>query len=264
MIDQIEHALRNLRGKHPLVLCLTNVVTMDFMANVLLALGAAPMMSSNDAELDELLQISGAIYVNIGTLDECFMVHSYKALDLAKKYSKPLILDPVGAGASHIRTELALSLSPHASIIRGNASEIMAIQHGGLLKSKGVEALHTVHEAKLSAANLSASLKTVVVVSGEEDFVVDKTNAREKEFKFGSELMPKITGMGCSLTAVMAAFAAVTPDPFEAAFIAAAYFSLCGSIAAKKANKPGSFRVAFIDALYEANFKEMKDIIHAV
>ncbi len=257
MLPSLEKALTQLRQLKPLVLCLTNQVTMDFMANCLLSLGAAPIMTQDARELNELMQICHALNLNIGTLDMEFIERASTAIHLAQTYHKPIILDPVGAGATQIRTASSRSLLVSAHIIRGNASEIMAIVDN-VNKTLGVESTHQVSDAALSATLLAKRHQCTVVVSGEQDFVTD--GQRDDLLLFGSPLMPLVTGMGCALTAVIAAFKAVIPDPYEAARLATAYFGLCGHLAARKTDKPGSFRTHFIDELYNAHFAEMQDV----
>jgi len=251
MLNKIELAITELRQKKPLVLCLTNNVTMEFVANCLLALGAAPIMSDEPREFEELVQLSNAIYINIGTLNTQFVANAKILAQLAQKYTKPLILDPVGAGASSIRTETAANLAPFADVIRGNASEIIALS-GALEKPLGVESRQPVDAAKNYASELATKYHCVVAVSGPEDFI---TNGKENEIlQYGSPIMSKITGMGCSLTAVIAAFCGSSSNNFFVATqLAVGYFGLCGSAAAKKTSYPGSFRVAFIDTLNEMN-----------
>lgn len=261
MLHDLEKALIQLRQLKPLVLCLTNYVTMDFMANCLLSLGAAPIMSHDTRELEELVRISHVVNLNIGTLDREFIERVYTAAQLAQKYKKPIILDPVGAGATHVRTASARDLMEHADIVRGNASEIMALLDN-INKTLGVESTHHVADAAQSASILASNHQCIVVVSGEHDIVTD--GQKNERLTFGSPLMPLVTGMGCTLTAVIAAFRAVVPNSYEAATLATAYFSLCGSIAAKKADKPGSFRTLFIDELYAADFAQMREVPHAV
>lgn len=247
MHNLIRAAKAEIRANKPIILCLTNMVTMDFMANSLLALGAAPIMSCDDRELEELITLSAAVNLNIGTLDTTFILRCQKAAEIARFLQKPVILDPVGAGASLIRTQSARELMECADIIRGNASEIMALLDMDI-PTAGVESMHTTPVARDSADVLALKLKNTVVVSGEEDYV---SNGLQREsLYFGSPLMPFVTGMGCTLTAVIAAFRAILPDSFEAARLATAYFGLCGQVAEQTAKTPGSFRTAFIDALY--------------
>ena len=257
MINNIESNLKILRQTKPLVLSLTNYVTMDFMANTLLALGAAPIMSEELQEIEELVQISNAVNINIGTLTDKFIEKAKFTCIVAKKYNKPVILDPVGVGASKIRTTTARELLPFADIIRGNASEIIAISDISS-KTLGVESTHEVKAALHIAKELALQRNKVVIVSGAEDFITDGT--RHQTLNFGSNLMPLVTGMGCSLTAVIAAFKAVIPDSFEAATLSVAYFSLSGQIAEYSTKLPGSFRTAFIDNIYQPNWLEMRKL----
>ena len=261
MLYDLEKALLQLRATKPLILCLTNHVTMDFMANCLLSLGAAPIMSQDERELQELVQISHVVNINIGTLNADFINSANTAIQFAKKYNKPIILDPVGAGATNIRTNTARSLMVAADIIRGNASEIMALLDD-VNTTLGVESTSGVSDAAYSAIMLARRHACTIVVSGEQDFVTD--GEQETLLGFGSSLMPLVTGMGCALTAVVAAFKAIVPNAHEAARLAVAYYSLCGSLAAQKTNQPGSFRTHFIDEIYMADFAAMKNIPHAV
>jgi len=259
MLTNLEHALTLLRRQKPLVLCLTNQVTMDFMANCLLSLGAAPVMTQDAEELEELIFISQAININIGTLDHAFLERAKHALTQTNTLAKPIILDPVGAGATRLRTRAAKTLANGADIIRGNASEIMALVDNAH-QTLGVESTHNVSDAKQSARTLANQHQCTVVVSGAEDFITD--GSKDHALTFGSPLMPLVTGMGCALTAVIAAFRAVISSPYEAACIGTNYFSLCGSLAAKKGDKPGSFRTLFIDELYTADIQAMGRINH--
>lgn len=258
MIDKIEPSLEILRKTKPLVLCITNYVTMDFVANSLLALGAAPIMSEDIREIEELIQISGAVYINIGTLTTEFIERAKHSCIIAKKYNKPIIFDPVGMGASKIRKEAAEEILPFVDIIRGNASEIMSV-YGLGSKALGVESSHKVTDALEAAKALALKKDITVVVSGSEDFITDGRN--EEMLGFGSEIMPLITGMGCSLTAVVAAFRAVSSDSFEAAKLAVVYFGLSGQIVEASTKSSGSFRVLFIDQLNQPNWNKMRELL---
>ena len=261
MFKPLEAALMQLRQLKPLVLCLTNQVTMDFMANCLLSLGAAPIMSQDARELEELVKISHTINLNIGTLDKEFIDRAHTAAAFAKTYHKPIIFDPVGAGASFIRTTSSRALLNEADIVRGNASEIIALIEN-TNKTLGVESTHQTADAAKSAAQLAKSHQCIVVVSGERDLITD--GQQQEILGFGSPLMPLVTGMGCTLTAVVAAFRAVVPDAYTAARLATAYFGVCGSLSAQKTNKPGSFRTLFSDELYAGNFAAMRTLPHAI
>ncbi|WP_058535640.1 hydroxyethylthiazole kinase [Legionella saoudiensis] len=248
MINNIQSALSELRQIKPLVLCLTNYVTMDFMANALLALGAAPLMSESPEEIDELVSLSHALYINIGTLNDAFVKHALLAAKIANFLNKPIILDPVGAGASTLRTSAALEILPLAQVIKGNASEIISLTGANSL-TKGVESADPVFKAIDSARALARTYNKVVVISGPEDFITD--GKREQMLAFGSELMPLVTGMGCTMAAVLSAFVASDPDTFQAVIHGTAYFGLCGQQTHQQTQAPGSFKQFFIDNLYQ-------------
>lgn len=252
MIKPIQSTLSNLRHIKPLVLCLTNYVTMDFMANSLLALGAAPLMSESHEEIEELIGISQAVYINIGTLNNTFMERAISAAKIANTLNKPVILDPVGSGASKLRTSAALELLPLAHIIRGNASEIISLT-GANNATKGVESLDPVSTALGSARYLAQKHNKIIIVSGPEDFISD--GKKEQILPFGSPLMPLVTGMGCTLTAVLSAFVSCNPDPFQAAVQATAYFGLCGQLTHQQTHAPASFRQRFIDNLFQPDWE---------
>ena len=251
MIEQIKSSLLLLREKKPLVLCLTNYVTMDLMANSLLAIGAAPLMCESIDEIEELVNISHALYINIGTLNQVFMERAMLAAQIANSLNKPVILDPVGSGASTLRTSAALQLLPFANIVRGNASEIISLS-GTSGSTKGVESMHPVEKAMSIASSLAKSLKKIIVITGPEDYVTD--GSQSQALPFGSSLMPLITGMGCTLTAVISAFASINSNYFQAATYATAYFGLCGQLAQQHSQVPGFFRQEFINNLFHPDW----------
>lgn len=259
MIDNVQSTLSQIKSQNPLILCLTNYVTMDFVANSLLAVGAAPLMSESKNEIKELVTISNAVYLNIGTLDEAYMERALRAAEVASALNKPIILDPVGSGASTLRTTNALKLLDSANVVRGNASEILALCRADST-TKGVESLHAVAEATDQAKALAKNLNKIIVISGPTDYITD--GERELSLSFGSSLMPLVTGMGCTLTAVVSAFAAIHSDWFTAASQATAFFSLCGQHANQSAQSPGSFRQEFIDNLYHPNWDYFASAYH--
>lgn len=209
MLYQIEIALKKMRSTKPIILNLTNYVTMDFMANSLLALGCAPIMTICNEELEELIKISSSININIGTLDNSFIKRCNLAIDIAATYKKPIVLDPVGAGASLIRTKISSNAINSVAILKGNASEIMALA-GYNSNTLGVESTKTTLEAKEAAIELAQQYGITTVISGPIDFITD--GKKEAEISFGSPLMSLVTGMGCTLTAVIASFRSVLND----------------------------------------------------
>lgn len=259
MLNKIEKSLLDLRRQKPLILSFTNFVTMDFVANCLLALGAAPVMSVCEDEIEELVKICSAVYINIGTLDVASIRLSKKVVEIAIKHNKPIIFDPVGAGATKIRTQTARYIAPFSTIIRGNASEIIALGGEKTAATKGVESMHDTKESIEIASLLACHYNTTVIVSGPVDFVTN--GDRSLQVAHGSPLMQLVTGMGCALTSIIAAFKAVIDDPFEAGLLATYYFALCGEIASLNNKHPGSFKNAFIDQLHKRDFELMRQVV---
>lgn len=250
MFEKIHNLVTQIKQQKPIVLNITNTVTMDFIANGLLSLGASPIMSQAMQEAENLLTLAHVVVINIGTLNKEFVSLSEHVCKIANQLQKPIILDPVGAGASRFRTEACLKLiEDHAiSIIRGNASEVMALanlQHA----TKGVDSHTESRHAIESAVTLSKQYNLTVVVSGKTDFIIegDKQNQCER----GSYYMPLVTGAGCLLSAVVGAFHAVCSDRFDAASAATQFYGMCGEYAEEKADGPASFKTQFIDALYK-------------
>ena len=198
-----------------------------------------------------MINLANAVSVNIGTFDESFRERAILAAKLSRNYNKLLVLDPVGAGASHSRTSIACEIANYADIIRGNASEIIALADSTSL-SNGVESQHQTHDAVISAKQLADKFKNVIVVSGAIDLVV--ADANNYENSFGNALMTKVTGVGCSLSALIAAFAGVETDYAVASYLALLYYTLCAEQAALTSFAPASFRTAFIDSIYQPNW----------
>ncbi len=235
---------------HPLILNITNNVTPDLIANGLLSLGASAVMSQDVAEIEELTQDASAVVINIGTLDETFKSLASTTCEIATTLKKPIILDPVGAGATRLRTTFASELLSNydISIVRGNASEISALS-GKIGKTKGVDSTENTQDVKDIAQAMAVKHNCVIAMSGAVDVITSAT--RTEEIARGSALMPLVVGTGCLLSAVVGAFHAVHSDAFEAAFYGSYFYALCGERAAAQSASPGSFRVAMIDALYQ-------------
>lgn len=237
-----------LRDQPPLVQCITNYVAMNIAANVLLAAGASPAMVHAEEEAGEFAGMAGALTVNIGTLSPGWIGGMREAARAASKAGKPWVLDPVAHFATAYRRGVVaelLALGP--TIVRGNASEIIALA-GGQSTGQGVDSGDPVEQAEASATALAQRHRMVVAVTGETDFVTD--GARAARISGGSQLMPRVTALGCSLTGLVGAFAAVEPDqPFAATVAALAMFAVAGERAAEGASGPGSFGWRFLDSL---------------
>ena len=229
---------------------ITNFVVMNFTANALLAAGASPVMAHAAEEVEDMVAIAGALVVNIGTLSPPWVAGMKLAIKRAAELHKPIILDPVGAGATPYRNEVLKELLAIASptIIRGNASEIMALA-GTNIQTKGVDSTVASMDSLEAAKALSRKYGCIVSVSGATDLIV--SGERIAYVENGVPLMTRITGMGCSASAIAGAFAAVQADAFEAAVCAAVMMGVCGEMAFQKTQLPGSFQIAFLDALSE-------------
>ena len=238
---------KKLRKQNPLIFCLTNRVTPMFVANALLSLGASPMMSECLEEVEELMRLSQALYVNLGTLNQPFLSLCDRAVRCAQSMHKPIVLDPVGAGSSKIRLDHAQHLMTYASIIKGNASEIMALS-GKRVRALGVDSVHEVDAAHQAAIFLARTTGAVVVVTGAVDFITNGGQALT--VTHGHPLMAKVTGMGCALGAIIAAFCAIGGDPWRMSHEAVSWVGVCGSRAAHVSEHPGHFKTAFLDSLY--------------
>lgn len=239
-------ALHVLRAQSPLVHCITNYVAMNTAANVLLAAGASPAMIHAQEEVSAFAPIAGALTINIGTLSAPWLAAMKAAAGAAQNASVPWVLDPVAHFATPFRAKAAqdlLHLKP--SIIRGNASEIIALS-GGTGAGKGADAGDAVEDAEACAITLAQRLGSVVAVSGPIDFITDGT--RSATITGGCAIMPKITALGCALTALTGGYAAITA-PLEATVAAFAHFAEAGERAGQGAKGPGSFWISFLDTL---------------
>ena len=238
-----------MRETQPLVQCITNYVAMNVAANVMLASGASPAMVHAAEEAGEFAAMAGALTVNIGTLSPSWVDGMKAAIRGASNAGRPWVLDPVAHFATAFRRQTVadlLDLNP--AIVRGNASEIIALG-GGASAGQGVDSGDPVERAEDAARDLARTRGIVVAVTGAVDFVTD--GERSVRISGGSDLMPKVTALGCSLTCVIGAYAAVAPEePFDAAIAALATFAAAGEIASARAEGPGSFAMRFLDALH--------------
>ena len=248
--DSLWNDIESIRRTAPLVHNITNYVVMNSTANALLALGASPIMAHALEEMESMTAISGALVINIGTLSKPWIESMHAAASFAARRGLPVILDPVGAGASALRTDTARALlqSGAVRIVRGNASEIAATA-GQQAQGKGVDSLMDPEAAAGAARDISRQFKVVLSVSGPVDLITDGT--RVVRVANGHPLMTRVTGLGCTASALTGAFAAVNPDPLAAAAHAMATMGIAGEIAAAKSAGPGTLQVHFIDALYQ-------------
>lgn len=255
--ESLRRDVAAIREKAPLVHNITNFVVMNNTANALLAVGASPVMAHAAEEVEDMVRLAGALVVNVGTLSPEWVRGMERAMHTAGEAGVPIVYDPVGAGATPYRNLVNENLLRVArpTIVRGNGSEIQAVAAGfGLgatARTKGVDSTAASDAALAAASALSEYLRTVVVISGPTDYIVNGNTVRENNH--GTPMMTRVTGMGCTATALCGAFAAVNGDAAEAALNAMRLMGLCGERAAAEAKGPGSFQVAFLDALYGAD-----------
>ena len=241
-------ALSRMRAATPLVQNITNFVAMNTVANALLAIGASPAMVHAREEAAEFAAIADALSINIGTLSADWIESMAEAAAAASAAGRPWVLDPVAVGATRFRRrtgERLLALGP--TLIRGNASEIIALGQAEGGSGRGVDAADQVAAAEAAAVALAVRSGAVVAVTGAVDFVTD--GRRAARIANGHALMPRVTALGCALTGVAAAFLGARCEHFDGTVAALAYFGLAGEQAAYGAAGPGSFAVRFIDAL---------------
>lgn len=241
--------LSAVRARAPLVQCITNLVAMDISANALLAAGASPAMLHCLREVPDFTPRCDAVCINVGTLSEDWL----PSMRAAASAGRPWVLDPVAAAASDFRMEACLSLlALRPAVVRGNASEILALASRSATASssfKGVDSSHESGDAMQASKALAQSSGAVVAVSGAVDFVTD--GEQVVGASNGVAMMQKITATGCAVTALIAAFVAVDPsDALVATACALAIFGLAGEIGMESAKGPASLRMHLIDALY--------------
>lgn len=234
----------------PLVHCITNYVAMNSTANCLLAIGASPAMLHAPEEVAEFTRQAGALSINIGTPSPAWGEGMQLAAHTAQESGTPWVLDPVAVGATHYRQTLSRTLLAYRpSAIRGNASEIMTLA-GLAHQGRGVDTAASTEQARESAIALAKQQGCIVAMTGENDFITD--GAQHWHIAGGHALMPRVTTLGCALSACVAAFIAASPAaPLAATATALACFALAGARAGKQAAGPGSFQVALLDALYQ-------------
>lgn len=249
MNNQLKNDLQLVRAQSPLVHNITNYVVMNNTANALLAVGASPVMAHAAEEVEDMIQIASALVINMGTLSERWVEAMLLAGKAATAKGIPVVFDPVGVGATPYRNEVAAKIMTvcKPTIVRGNGSEIMALLNTNV-KTKGVDSTASSNAALDAAKTLANESGAVVVISGQDNYITDGNEVRIVHN--GSTMMAKVTGMGCTATALTGAFAAVNPNALQAATSAMAVMGLAGETAAEKAEGPGTLQMHFLDCLY--------------
>lgn len=251
--------LETLRQKRPIIHHITNYVTVNECANITLAIGAAPVMAHAKEEVEEMVSISNALVLNIGTLDadqvESMLITGKKANELGI----PIILDPCGAGATKLRTESAKKLIQELkiTIIKGNAGEIGTLAEVEA-EVHGVESGGMKGNTEQTAQSLAKKTGATVVITGKKDIAADKD--RIYRIENGSPMTGKITGGGCMSASVIASFAAIEKDPTIAAVSALVCFGIAQQLAESRSTGPLDYRKNLIDEL--ANLTKEKIEAH--
>lgn len=236
------------RTTGPLVQNVTNYVAMDVSANVLLAAGASPAMVHAVEEAADFAGLASAVVVNIGTLSPPWVEAMLAVAGVATARGIPWVLDPVGVGATPYRTKVAAELLDlHPTVVRCNASEALALA-GAASGGKGVDSTAGTDEAAGAAHDLAVMTGGVVAVTGVVDYVTD--GGRVVQVGGGHPLMPRVTALGCSVSALAGAYCAVREDRLVATAAALAAFGVAGARAGQGAAGPGSFRVRLLDELH--------------
>jgi len=241
--------LRALRERKPLVHQITNYVVMNETANATLALGALPVMAHAKEEVEEMASVAGALVLNIGTLSQHWIEAMLLAAKAANAAGVPVVLDPVGAGATRFRTETAKRILDEAeiAIVRGNAAELATLA-GREAEIRGVESIGASDSGAELATAAAVTLGCVAAVTGPVDHVSD--GEQVIAVRNGHVLLGTVSGTGCMATAITGCFVAVAPDrPLEAAAEALVAFGVAGEDAARDAKGPGTFHVNLYDAL---------------
>lgn len=257
MINKISNTITKVRNKVPLVQAITNYVTINDCANILLAFGASPAMCEAYDESYEFAKIASSLYINVGTLTKEQETSVVMAAIAAKNNNTPVVLDPVACGGikrKDIVIQKIIELG-RVDIIKGNAGEIKHLA-GQEVKARGVDSMEGEEGTEEAVKLVANKYSCTVVATGEKDYISD--GKRVAIISNGVEMLTKVTGAGCMLGALCGATAAVEEDKFVAAIAAVLAMGLAGEKAYEEAKKPGSFRVKLMDSIYDVNEEEMK------
>lgn len=261
--NDLAAVLENLRKKNPLILSLTNNVVQSITANMLLAVGAAPVMLNDAAECEQLLSVcANGLLVNVGTLSHPQAELMRAAVDAAHAAGVPWVLDPVAVGLLRFRTEFCHELlAMRPTLIRGNASEIMALA-GEAAGGRGTDTTEESSAAVQSARKLAQQCGCTVLVTGPVDYVTD--GERVLALGNGDPLMTRVTGVGCAMGALAAACVAAAPDAYTGAAACAAILGIAGERAAARCPRPGGFAGALLDELDALTPAEVAEFMRIV
>lgn len=258
LADWAAESLSLLRKKKPLVHYITNYVAANFAASALLTAGASPVMACAKEEVEDVVMMAGALALNIGVPTREKLSAMLAAGLKANEKGIPAVLDPVGSGGASFRTAAARRLIDNIDFmaIRGNPSEIFSLVFDNA-ETRGVDTRLCVEDISGKAPSIARKLKTTIAITGRVDFVTD--GDRIVRISNGSEFFCRVTGAGCAVTGILAAFLSVAPeDPVIASASALSYFGVAGEIAEKKCGGPGTFIPCFLDALCNVTPEHLK------
>ncbi len=247
-LSSLAPLLGRIREQRPLVHHITNMVVMNDTANITLAIGASPVMAHALEEVEEMVKLARVLLLNIGTLTPEQIEAMLRAGKQASELGIPIVLDPVGAGATGLRTQSALRLlrELRISAIRGNASEIGTLV-GVTAETRGVDSISLSEDHEVVASRAAREFACTVALTGARDVIAD--GGRLARVDNGHPLLAAITGSGCMATTLVAAFLAVEPDAWLATTAGLVAMGLAGEMAAPKAGGPGTFRSHLLDAV---------------
>jgi len=255
--------LTRIHDKHPLIHHITNFVVMNDTANVTLALGALPVMAHAKEEVAEMVSAAGALVLNPGTLTPEWVDAMLIASKRANELGVPIVYDPVGVGATKLRSETGARFlrDLRLAVVRGNSGEVGALAGaGGIVK--GVESVEGVRDPIQVAKDLARKHNTIVAITGKRDIISNGT--RVLGVDNGHAMLKTITGTGCMATTMAAIFCAVESDYLIASAAALACYGLAAQRAARRAKGPGTFRAALLDALYQLTPAQVKTGVRVV
>ncbi|MED4729352.1 hydroxyethylthiazole kinase [Aneurinibacillus migulanus] len=249
-----------LREKSPLVHNITNEVVTNFTANGLLAIGASPVMAYAPEEVADMAKIAGVLVLNMGTLTKETVESMLIAGKSANEHGVPVVFDPVGAGATPFRTEMARRIVEeiNIAIIRGNAAEVANVI-GEAWEIKGVDAGQAGGNVEALARKAAKTLNTVVAITGKVDVVAGPNELYTVHN--GDEMLTRITGTGCLLTSIIGAFATVEKDDALAAAAGLAVYGVAAELARQTVSAPGSYQTALLDMLYSIDEEQVASMV---
>lgn len=252
MKQTIKDLFTQVKEVQPLIHHLTNTVTINDCANVTLAIGGSPVMATSVEEVVDMAQLAEALVINFGTIDDAMYEAMKLAGQAANKKGIPIVFDPVGVGATPFRTERAKDYlnTVKVSIVRGNASEVFALI-GGNAQTRGVDAGDISISSRELVLDAARKLNAIAVISGKVDYISNGTDVIGIDN--GDLLLTKITGTGCTIASLIAAFAGVSTDWFAAAVAGMSTMSIAGELAKKQLKKDegiGTYRIKLLDQIF--------------